>query len=89
MTFDDLHGRISTLSASSGMSEEHLIKICAVSINEHLRAAVRWIRLESPPSDSAPLWLKELERDKLLAALRGQKGSEIRLIRQALEEMFP
>jgi hypothetical protein len=88
MTFDDLIGRIQAISANYGFKEEHLIKVCVISLTNHLSAAERWVRLEYEPDRSASLWLREQERDKLLAALRGQKGSEIRLIRQALEELF-
>ena len=88
VTFDDLQGRIQTLASSLGCTEEHLIRICAVSLTQHWHAADRWVRLESEPSPSAPMWVNEQERDKIVAALANQRGAQNRLLREDLEKLF-
>lgn len=88
LTFDDLQGRIQSLAASLGVTEAHLIKICGVSLVQHFAAAERWVRMEYVGTRSAPLWLNEQEQQKLVAALKGERGTEIRMIRQAAESLF-
>lgn len=88
LDMDDMRGFLMTLMAQ-GWPEGLLIKQAIISIRALHAAAERWQRLEGGYVSTAPLWLDQNERDKLLVALRGQKGTETRLIRQALQDMFP
>lgn len=89
MTIDDFRGFILTRAASLGLPEGHLLKIAAISVNLHLRAAERWNLSEQiDPGRSAPLWLNEHEARLLAGALKGQRGVTSRLLKQSLGEMF-
>lgn len=74
---------------SRGCPEGLTIKQAIVAIRCLEDATDRWQRLEGGRSRTAPLWLDETEARKLLDMLRGQKSVEARLIRQALQELFP
>lgn len=76
------------VKAGQGFTQDHLLRIAIVSINQHLDAADRWARLEGGNTRSAPFWIEEREARKLLGVLKGQRGTEIRLLRQTLEELF-
>jgi hypothetical protein len=88
LDMDDMRGFLMTLVAR-GWPEGLLIKQAIVSIHALQTASERWRRLEYGYARSAPLWLDERERDKLLVMLRGEKSAEARGIRQALIGMFP
>jgi len=88
LDIDDLRGFLMTLQ-SQGWPEGLLIKQAIVSVRALHAAAERWQRIEGGYVSTAPLWLDQNERDKLLTMLRGQKSVEARGIRQALQEMFP
>jgi hypothetical protein len=88
LDMDDMRGFLLTLQAQ-GWPEGLLIKQAIVSIRALHRSAERWQRTEGGYVSTAPLWLDENERDKLLALMRGAKGVEARGIRQALQDMFP
>lgn len=85
--FDDLRNYIAVKSGQ-GIPEETLIKIAMISINQHFIAADRWVRLEGGDSPSAPFWIEQREADHLLGALKGQRGTTSRVLKQALEELF-
>lgn len=74
---------------SQGWPEGLVLKQAIVSIRALHAAAERWQRIEGGYVSTAPLWLDQQERDKLLDMLRGQKSVEARALRQALQEMFP
>jgi hypothetical protein len=88
LDMDDMRGFLMTLMAQ-GWPEGLLIKQAIVSIRALHAAAERWQRLEGGYVSTAPLWLDQNERDKLLVMMRGQKSTEARLLRQALQDMFP
>lgn len=75
--------------STQGWPQALLLKMAVVSINALFKAATRWQRLEGGRSPSAPIWLDTVERDALLSATSGQKGSTVRLVRSALREMLP
>jgi hypothetical protein len=85
---DDFRGYVMTLM-SQGWPEGLVLKQAIVSIRALHAAAERWQRIEGGYVSTAPLWLDQQERDKLLDMLRGQKSVEARALRQALQEMFP
>jgi hypothetical protein len=70
------------------IDEEHLCEAASVSINQYLHARDRWDRLEIIDPRAAPIWLSETEQAALLKAIRGQKGAELRLLRQAIQEVL-
>jgi hypothetical protein len=74
---------------SQGWPEGLVLKQAIVSIRALHDAAERWQRIEGGYVSTAPLWLDQNERDKLLDMLRGQKSVEARALRQALQGMFP
>lgn len=76
------------VKSGQGFPTEHLLKIAVVSINTHLDAADRWVRLETNPGRSCPFWLEEREARKLLGIMQGARGTEIRLLRQQLGALF-
>lgn len=72
-----------------GLTEEHLVRVCIIGLVAHFEAVDRWQRLEQDrPGRSMPIWLGEKDVNELLRGLRGQKGAEIRLVRQELQAMF-
>ena len=88
MTFDDFRAWIIQQQAQ-GWQESTLLKMARISIVRHKEAAERWVRLEvTDPGKSAPFWLNEHEARKIAGALKGQRGTELRLLRQQLEALF-
>lgn len=88
LTVEDFHGWLLT-KVGQGWPEALLLKMAVISINALMDAASRWERLEGGQSPSAPIWFDTNERDKILAAISGQKGTTIRVLRQALQKMLP
>lgn len=89
LSIDDLKGWILGRMSGEGVSEDNMVRMAITGVKRYFDAADRWDRLETPqPVTAAPLWLSIQERDKLLAALRGQKGTEVRLLRQAIQDLF-
>ena len=88
MTFSDLQSWLIVQASRLGYPVEQLNRIAAVSIVQHFVAAERWVRLEGGYTPSAPFWLEQREAVKLAAMLRGQRGTDARLLRQALERLI-
>jgi len=87
ISFSDFQSWLIT-KMGQGIAEGHLLKLAMVSINQHFEAADRWARLESGYHASAPLWLNQHEAEKLANALKGNRGTEMRLLRQSIENLF-
>jgi hypothetical protein len=87
ISFSDFQSWLITRIAR-GVPEGHLLKLAMVSINRHFDAATRWARLESQPAASAPLWLNKHEAEKLAKILSANRGADVRLIRQAILDLF-
>ena len=88
ITFDDLQGRLATLAANYGFDVEFLNKVAAIGVQRHIEAADRWVRLEADVRGSAPLWLSRQEAHNLAAVVRREKGAEMRLLHEALEDLL-
>lgn len=84
--FSDLIRFLEKTGEDFGHDEDRMVRICLVGMVRYFETVDRWIRLENDrPGKVAPLWLSETDADALLKGLRGQKGAEIRLIRQELQ----
>lgn len=70
------------------LDSDLLLKQAIISVLALQMASERWQQEARPPSATAPLWLDERERDRLLAALKRKRGREAKLLRQDLQRMF-
>lgn len=89
LTIDDLKGWILGRMSGEGVSEDNMVRMAITGVKRYFDAADRWERLETPqPVTAAPLWLSTQEQQKLLDALRGHKGAEVRMLRQAIADLI-
>lgn len=88
ITMDDFRNFVAVKCAKYGVEEAAVLYMAVSAINRMHDAADRWVDLEVANQTSAPFWLTELEGRKISGALRSAKGSECRLFRRELRQVF-
>jgi hypothetical protein len=88
ISFDDFRNFVAVKCAKYGIDESALLYMAVSAINRMHDAADRWVALEVQDQPSSAFWLTELEGRKISGALRSVKGSECRLFRRELRQVF-
>lgn len=77
------------VKASRGAEQGMLLKYCMIAVNALHDDADRWVRLESPGEQTSAVWLKASEAEIVVKALRSDRSSVARLVRQSIRDRFP